>query len=145
MDNIIIDGIIGVMLGVCSIQDMKQKKINTWLVVAGGLLLVIALLIWRPITIMESLSGLLVGVSVIALSKVTGGKIGMGDGMILCVTGLWLGLWGNMELFAYALLAAALVSLVLLVLRLVNRKKSIPFIPFLLFGYIVILLMKYKV
>lgn len=144
MQNIIIDGIIGVMLGACSIQDIIHKKINTWLIVAGGLLLVLTLLILRPISITESLSGLPVGVLVMAISKATGGKIGMGDGMVLCVTGLWLGLWGNMELFAYALLAAAIVSVVLLALRLVNRKKSIPFIPFLLLGYLIILLTKYK-
>lgn len=144
MQNIIIDGIIGVMLGACSIQDIIHKKINTWLIVAGGLLLVLTLLILRPISITESLSGLPVGVLVMAISKATGGKIGMGDGMVLCVTGLWLGLWRNMELFAYALLAAAIVSVVLLALRLVNRKKSIPFIPFLLLGYLIILLTKYK-
>ncbi len=142
MHNIVIDVIIGVMLGICSIQDIIHKKIDTWIIITGGILLALALFILKPITIIESLSGLLVGVLVMVISKATGGKIGMGDGMILCVTGLWLGLWGNLELFTYALLAAALVSIVLLVLRLVNRKKSIPFVPFLLLGYLAIILIK---
>jgi leader peptidase (prepilin peptidase)/N-methyltransferase len=73
---------------------------------------------------------------VIFISRITGGKIGMGDGLLLCVTGLGLGFWGNMELFAYALFAAAAVSVILLILRLADRKKSIPFVPFLLLSYL---------
>ena len=60
----------------------------------------------------------------------------MGDGLILSVTGLGLGFWNNLELFALALFAAALVSIVLLITRLANRKTSIPFVPFLFLGYL---------
>ena len=61
----------------------------------------------------------------------------MGDGMLLCITGLGLGFWSNLELFAIALILAAIVSIFLLMLRLADRKKSIPFIPFLLIGYVI--------
>jgi leader peptidase (prepilin peptidase)/N-methyltransferase len=68
----------------------------------------------------------------------TGGKIGMGDGILLCVTGIGLGFWNNLELFGVALFLAAVLSIILMILRVVDRKKSIPFIPFLFAGYLII-------
>jgi leader peptidase (prepilin peptidase)/N-methyltransferase len=67
------------------------------------------------------------------------GKIGIGDGVLLCATGLGLGFWSNLELFAIALLLAAVISIVLLTFRLADRKKSIPFVPFLLLGYVFVM------
>ena len=46
----------------------------------------------------------------------------MGDGLVLSVTGMGLGFWSNLELFALALAFAALFSMFLLVFRLAGRK-----------------------
>ena len=131
-------GIMGVMLLLCSIQDAFQKKICIWIVAIGGILTGICIIFYKTNTILDSLGGIFVGVGVVLISKGTGGKIGMGDGLLLCITGMGLGLWGNIELFAYALLAAAIVSIFLLMFHLVDRKKSIPFVPFLLLSYLFI-------
>jgi leader peptidase (prepilin peptidase)/N-methyltransferase len=136
MPELIMKGTMGVMLLLTSIQDVIQKKICIWMVAAGGILCGSCILINRTVLLQDSLGGMLVGAVVIIISKATAGKIGMGDGLILCVTGIGLGFWGNIELFAYALFAAAVVSIVLLILRLADRKKSIPFVPFLLLSYI---------
>ncbi|MDF2538014.1 MAG: putative rane protein [Herbinix sp.] len=136
MQEIVLKSIMGSMLFVSSIQDLLKKKVCVWIITAGGLFTIISLLFIPTFSIMDSLGGLIVGAFVLFISRITGGKIGMGDGLILCVTGLGLGLWGNIELFAYALFAAAIVSIILLVLRLADRKKSIPFIPFLFISYL---------
>ena len=57
----------------------------------------------------------------------------MGDGLVLSVTGMGLGFWSNLELFALALAFAALFTMVLLVFRLAERKNSIPFLPFMFY------------
>ena len=43
----------------------------------------------------------MVGGIILFVSKITGGKIGMGDGFILCATGISLGLWANLELLSW--------------------------------------------
>ena len=58
--------------------------------------------------------------------------------MILGVTGIELGFWGNMELFALIIIRT-LFSIVPLILRRADRKKAIPFIPFILLAYIVLM------
>jgi leader peptidase (prepilin peptidase)/N-methyltransferase len=136
-------GIMGAMLLLTSIQDAVQKKICIWIVAAGGFFIGIGLLLYQPLTIGNSLGGVFVGIVVIIISKATGGKIGMGDGLLLCVTGMGLGLWGNIELFAYALLAAAVISIILLIFRIADRKKSIPFVPFLFLSYLFMMVIPY--
>jgi leader peptidase (prepilin peptidase)/N-methyltransferase len=76
------------------------------------------------------------GLGLVLLSKATGGKIGIGDGLVLAVTGMGLGFWTNMELFAIALSLAAVFSIGLLVIRKANRNKAIPFMPFLMGAYL---------
>ena len=138
MPETIIKGILGVILLLCSIQDTFQKKVYSWLIVIGAVLICICIPFSNSTSLMDRFGGVMVGASVIIISKATGGKIGMGDGFLLCVTGMVLGLWGNLELFAYALFAAAIVSIILLSFKLVNQKKSIPFIPFILLSYLFI-------
>jgi len=129
----------GVMLFACGIQDIYKKKITLWMVAAGAVFLGICVPFLTSFSLWDRLGGIAVGVGVVLISIATAGKIGLGDGLILCVTGLGLGFWGNMELFAIALFAAAVISIILLVLRIADRKKSIPFVPFLVIGYIVLL------
>jgi len=47
-----------------------------------------------------------------------------------------------MELFGLALMLAAVLSIILLAFRKVDRKKSIPFIPFMFAGYLILVLSK---
>jgi leader peptidase (prepilin peptidase) / N-methyltransferase len=123
-----------------SIQDLLKKKISLWMIVIGGGMICASILFYNTITLFDRLGGVAIGGIVILISLATRGKIGFGDGLLLCITGIGLGFWSNLELFALALLLAALVSIALIIFRIADRKKSIPFVPFLLLGYIVTIL-----
>ncbi len=128
--------VMGVVLLLCGVQDVIKKKIYLWIVLTGVLFVSICIPFCHTISIPDRIGGLIIGAMVILISVMTSGKIGLGDGMLLCVTGLGLGFWGNLELFALALFLAAVLSIILLVFRLADRKKSIPFVPFLLLSYL---------
>jgi leader peptidase (prepilin peptidase)/N-methyltransferase len=130
----------GLMLLICGVQDALKKKIYIWIIALGAIFMGIVLLFSSSVPIVERIGGVAIGVCVIVISKITGGKIGMGDGILLCITGMGLGFWGNLELFGIALFFAAVVSILLLIFRLADRKKSIPFVPFLFFGYVFLLI-----
>lgn len=142
MVEIISKTLVAALLFICALQDIKEKRIRTWIVVLAAILLGICVPFLNTISLQDRLGGFLMGGSVILLSRLTQGKIGMGDGMILCVTGLGIGLWPNIELFAIALFYAAIVSIILLVSKKVSKKHSIPFVPFLLLSYLSILVAK---
>ena len=61
--------------------------------------------------------------------------ISIGDGLLLIVTGIYLGLEENLKLFLCGLFLCGLWALGLVLLRKKSRKDSIPFVPFLLAAY----------
>lgn len=136
MWEIIIRILLGLFLAIAAIQDLMKKKIKVWTVIVSAILLCICIPFCPALSFIDRICGLLIGIGVVLLAKLTGEKIGLGDGLVLCVTGLGLGFWSNLELFALALTIAAVFSIILLVLRLANRKKSIPFLPFVLISYL---------
>jgi leader peptidase (prepilin peptidase) / N-methyltransferase len=129
--------ILGVMLLFCAIQDLIKRRVYVSVIGIGAVLTLICLPFTEHIGIADCIGGFSIGLAVILLSKITEGRIGMGDGGILCITGLGLGFWSNLELFGIALFLAAILSIILIVFRRVDRKMSIPFIPFLFAGYII--------
>ncbi len=131
--------VLGVMLLFCGVQDLLYKKIYLWMIGVCAAVVIVCLPFCENLSVTERLGGCALGLGVILLSKATEGKIGLGDGILLCVTGLGLGFWTNAELFGIALSLAAAVSIVLLLMRRADRKKSIPFVPFLLTGYVILL------
>lgn len=135
---------IGLMLLTCGLQDIHRKKIGLWLVIAGGAMISICIPFCNSMSIYARAGGVAVGAVVILISLATRGKIGLGDGILLCATGLGLGFWDNLELFSIALLLAAIISILLLILRLADRKKAIPFAPFLFIGYVFLLIANLK-
>ena len=130
--------LLGILLLFCSVQDLWRRKIYLWMLGAGAACTLVCLPFCERLTVLSRIGGLLIGLTIILISKITAGKIGMGDGILLCVTGLGLGFWANMELFGIALCLAAVLSIFLMILRLVDHKKSIPFIPFLFAGYLIL-------
>lgn len=138
MWEIIIRILMGVLLAVVTVQDIRWKKISVGIVLAAGVLLCICIPFSSGLYVIDRLLGLALGIGLVLLSLATGGKIGIGDGLVLAVTGIGLGFWNNIELFAIALTMAAVFSIGLLVLRKANRKKAIPFMPFLFGAYLII-------
>jgi leader peptidase (prepilin peptidase)/N-methyltransferase len=127
--------LVGILL-FCAIWDVIKKKIFLWSILSGAILIGICLPFCEKFSLWNSIGGFAVGAFVVLVSVVTVGKIGMGDALLLCLTGMALGFWSNLELFAVALLLAAIISIILLVVRLADRKKSIPFVPFILISYL---------
>ena len=124
----------------CSWQDIRKKRINIVLIGMGFLVLLISTTILGNLTIWNRLAGLSLGIILLSLNPITKGQIGIGDGIIVCITGLCLGFPQNAVLLAYGLFGSAMFSIVLLIMRRVNRKKTIPFVPFLLIGYLGVLM-----
>lgn len=132
--------ILMITIFVCGVQDLYKKKVYLWFIITGALLITICIPFCSTNQIADRIAGVIIGVIIILISVATAGKIGLGDGILLCVTGLGIGFWPNLEMFAIALTLAALVSIFLLIFRMANRKKSIPFIPFLFMSYLILFL-----
>lgn len=79
--------------------------------------------------------GIALGGLLFLLGILTKEAIGIGDGVLLMVTGSFLGGTENFLLFLFALLGAGGYAAILLILKKAGRKTAIPFAPFLLAAY----------
>ncbi len=132
--------ITGVFIVIEGIRDLRQRKISMGMVTFYGALAIFI----QAVNIKEQwfsiLGGILVGVFLLLLSKITRGKIGEGDAWILIVTGISLGFRNNLILLLLSLWVASVVSIFLLLFQKVKRKTEMPFVFFMIPGYIWLLL-----
>lgn len=138
MNQIIIILLLSIFLGGCTWSDIKIKEISVVFLMVFGGIGVLVLVCFRQIAWTEALAGIGLGIGMIGISKITKGGIGMGDGGVLCVMGLYIGFWSVLEIFFLGLILAALVSTYLIVIKKVRRKTQIPFVPFLMVGFLCI-------
>lgn len=116
--------------------DARTKEVSIRLLLLFGLLGVIFYVIGRPVSIQEELLGIAVGIVILGVCRLTGGKVGEGDGWLIIVTGIYLGLHRNIELLAGGLLLAAMWAVVLIVIKKAGKDREMPFIPFLFLSYL---------
>lgn len=128
------------LLGWCSLEDVKQKKLTVLYILMFGVGGVFLHLVAPVCSIYSMLWGMLLGLALILVSMVTRGSVGLGDGILLVVTGVYLGGSKNLELFMIGLLLAALWSLGLMVVKKKKGKEEIAFVPFLLISYLLMML-----
>ena len=117
-------------LTVCSVQDIRRKKISVTVPVLFAVL-GIALDLWQQAYCAEYLPGIVLAGSTFLFAKVTQEQIGMGDGLVLLVLSLFLTGKELIPVFFTALSAAAMVSGVLLVMKRAGRRSRLAFVPFM--------------
>jgi leader peptidase (prepilin peptidase)/N-methyltransferase len=125
-----------------SVYDWKYKKISMTSIIFGFILAGIICKCTGDYIWTDSLAGAAVGVFVILCSVITRGQIGIGDGIVFCLTGIGCGLLENISLLFISLLFAAVLSLVLLLSKKAGKKTRIPFVPLITMGYLCIQLLK---
>lgn len=125
-----------------SIADIKKRKISCWSVLGMGIVGIIMLIlkIWNGsvLSVLELLLlGSLPGLVMCMLSFASHGSIGMGDGILLLLLGMYIGIYPAVLVMAWALLTAALWAIGMLVIRKKKRQDSFPFVPFITVGYMI--------
>jgi len=118
-----------------ALQDKKYLGLTkVGLVIASGIILVGGCL--YPLGWQARIGGLAVGSLLLLFGYFSKEAIGIGDGVVISVCGAAFGIYETVALCFFAALYTAVFSFALLMLRKVGRKSRIPFLPFLLLGYV---------
>ncbi|MBP3543229.1 MAG: prepilin peptidase [Lachnospiraceae bacterium] len=117
-----------------SYEDIRTHKISTHVLLMGFVLAIISLIWGRALPVGEYLAGGALGICFIALS-VASKEIGMGDGVLLMILGLMLGIRRLISILFAALILCAAAAAVLCLLGKAKRTSRLPFVPFLLGGF----------
>ncbi|MDE7297776.1 MAG: hypothetical protein K2N94_02960 [Lachnospiraceae bacterium] len=125
-----VEQIISLLLlaGFC-LPDIRKKQLSTRGLICA--LLVALVFRFAEGKLWTGLAGGAEGGVLMLVSRLSGGRFGMGDAVLLAATGLVLGIRRNTELFLTALLLSAVCAAGLLVFRRGGRHYEMPFVPFL--------------
>lgn len=138
--NTIINILVVIWLLLCSLQDIRKKKIQIVLIAAGFLIIFVYSIFKIDIILWNRLAGLIPGIILLILNPVTRGQVGLGDGLIVSILGISLGFFATAGMLILGLFGSALLSLFLIIFKKANKKTTIPFIPFLLLGFLGVLI-----
>ncbi len=112
--------------------DIKKKELPLPLLGAGAAAgLIICLTTGEP-SLYGMLGGICIGGLLLLGALVSRESIGIGDGLLFVVTGIYLGFWENLVLLFLAAAACAVTGLILMLAKKYTRKHSLPFVPFVL-------------
>lgn len=122
-------------LGINTWLDIKKKEIS---LVTVGLFAAFGIIwLWKNEgDWMEMGISLGIGILFLVFSLITRGGIGLGDAWILLALGMVLGTKEFLAMFCTGMMLAGVWSLISLVILKRSRHAEIPFVPFLLAGYI---------
>ena len=127
------------MLAICSLQDLRERKIK-----------VICPLLWGMAGIFLNIgkggvslaADCVPGLFLLAVSWITRGAVGWGDGLVLLAAGLLAGWETALHMMFWAMAGAAILACVMMAAGRWGRKQKIAFVPFLLGSFIGVILWK---
>ncbi len=132
--------IMGLYLLILAIIDMLNKSIPVYLLLAGAIPVGFSLLPGNSETdLVQRAAGLALGLVILIAAKATKEKIGYGDGMVLVILGITLGIAQVCELLALSLFLLITYSLAMIARGRFGKNSRIAFLPFLFAGYILIM------
>ena len=125
-----------IMLTILTVEDIKEKEISVTLAIlfiVSGLALALVRDNGFSVDIIYSI---LPGVFLLAVSIITNGKIGAGDGLALIGLGAAIGALGAIVAFVIGILLAAGYGAAKMLRKKIRGTAALPFLPFLLTGTI---------
>ena len=130
---------------IAMVFDINTKRIPNMLVIvmiAVWLMLIVPMLfldIENGIRLLaDSLYGLMIGGGLFLLVYLLSRKgLGGGDVKFMAAAGLYLGFAETVPVILYGTVLAAVVGLVLILLKKINRKDAMPLAPFLFIGIMI--------
>lgn len=124
-------------LAICSVTDMKRRKIYLGICLIFGLFGSILLILSDQNWIRDLLWGLFPGLLLYLISIVSEGGMGKGDAFVFMTLGMLLDMKQCLEIVMLAMLLVVVVSLPYIWIKGKSMKMKVPFIPFVLASFIV--------
>lgn len=139
----------GVILLLWAVEDIRYMSIRNTHLIGGSVLLLLFVALERFNIDVRSIgrggvADVLVGMSpglVLLLLSLTGGNvIGAADGMVIFLLGMIYGVWEVTEILLASLSLFCVLMGGMLWTKKIERKTRVPFLPFVLIGYLVVCL-----
>lgn len=129
--QIMITSMILVYLGASAYCDFRWKRIPWCVQGMGFVFMCICIIVQWKDSNTDLLFAIMPGAFLLLLAWVTKESIGYGDGVSILLLGGMAGFRNCVWVLCFSLILLSVAGLILLVIRRVNRKTKIPYLPFL--------------
>lgn len=123
-----------VFLILCSLQDLREKRLSIRMLVSAGILFLASSLLFDGILLERRVIALMPGMTAFVLAFLTKEQIGYGDAACLLVLGNAVSADILIGAAAGGLFLISAYSIVRLAGKKATRKTTLPFMPFLTVG-----------
>lgn len=123
------------------ITDIRQKKVFPFLLIIFSVLFVISWFFIKPPAVINVLIGIFIIIIIyLSIYFLTKGKTGLGDMIYFVFFSSMFGCFFSLIAFVLSYWIASAVLIIPLLLKKINMKSRIPFIPFLFSGCAIVLI-----
>jgi len=130
-----------ILLAAAAIIDIRKKRIPDKLVLAGTVAGLAFVLIDPQREFLNSiLGGVTAGLVLLLIHYITKGGLGLGDVKLFGCSGIFLGFESTVSAMLISAILSGLFSMVLICLNPDNKKREIPFAPFILAGVLAVII-----
>ena len=126
-------------IGTCC--DIRTRKLPMALLLMGGMSGILYQCFVNGIVGITQFSGMIVGMLMIGVSTISKIGMGLGDGVLFLVLGMFYPFFHMVELLTKSSILAGVYGLLLMGCSKGNLKTELPFVPFVLLQYILLQLM----
>ena len=122
---------ISALLAFASAKDIKTREIPNWISVG---ILILAFLDFNILNLWG-----IIPAAIFFFTALFTGKIGGGDVKLIAALSIVCGLWGSLALLLFAQILMLVyygVSVIVQKIHCKTASKSLPFVPFITFGYV---------
>jgi leader peptidase (prepilin peptidase)/N-methyltransferase len=119
-----------------SLQDIKRQQLSLKSIIIFFILGLILRFFVLKTGLAEIISGMLLGIFCLVLSRLTGEAIGYGDGLVILVVGEYLGIKGAVLLLfiSFGIMMAA--AILVMLKKGFRYNAPLPFVPCILAAYV---------
>ena len=113
------------------IRDYRRRKVS---MVSIGIIAVLGIILkisGSENTWLDLIGGVCVGIGLLLAARITGEKIGYGDGWMLAAIGTVMGLRKNFVLLCVSMFLCGVSAVILLLFKKAGRETELPYVCFL--------------
>lgn len=131
------------LYGLTAFDDIRTKHVRLIELIGFGLLGLLINFISPALSVKSILGGIFLGLVLLLFSHISKEKIGKGDALIISITGLYLGWINTLVLLWLSSIISLIVGLFIIKRNKYGTDYEIPFVPFLLLGYLSMYLIRF--
>ena len=124
---------LAILYSITAFDDLRTRQVRVMELIVFAVLGLLIDLFSPTYSWLSILGGVSIGMVLMVVSYFSKEKIGMGDALIVAVSGLYLG-------FVNTLILLWLSSSLTSIYGVIKKKQELPFIPFLTVAYVIMLM-----